>query len=99
MQLVDVCFRGGAAVISSDLNFGLTSKDWPTRYTVLKSFWTLLNTWLAPAEKPEIWRGGIDMDLTHLKSAGAQWERVLVEFYVQQAFNILGQPPSLPRRV
>ncbi len=95
--LVDGCFGGLAAVPIDELNMGIAATDWLERYAALKCFWSLLNTW--GGAKPEIWRRGIDMDLSKLQSVGQQWERMLAEFYVQNAFNVLGHPPSLPRRI
>lgn len=95
--LIADCFGGDEAVPHPDLNMGLAATVWVERYAALKSFWTLLNTW--PRDKPTIWRRGIDMDLTRLENIGQEWERMLAEFYVQSAFNVLGCPPSLPRRI
>lgn len=97
MTLIDECFGGGGAVIIEDLNLGLTSDRWADRYGVLKYFWSLMNTW--PGQKPSTWRRGYDLDLTLLQHTGEEWERMLAVFYVQSAYNTLGCPPSLPRRL
>ncbi|KAJ3805747.1 hypothetical protein F5876DRAFT_69534 [Lentinula aff. lateritia] len=81
----------------TSVDLGLAAISWSERYAALKHFWTLMDTW--PREKPLIWRRGIEMDLTKLASIGAEWERILAQYYVQSAFDILGRPPSLPRRL
>ncbi|KAJ3872924.1 hypothetical protein F5051DRAFT_444733 [Lentinula edodes] len=81
----------------ASVDLGLAAVSWSERYAALKHFWTLMDTW--PREKPVIWRRGIEMDLTKLASIGVEWERILAQFYVQSAFDILGRPPSLPRRL
>lgn len=81
-------------------DFGIAAVGWNDRYNALKHFWALLNTW--PLQKPGIWRLGIDMDLSHKRfevTEGAQWERILAEYYVQSVFNVLKHAPSLPRRL
>lgn len=79
------------------LDLGLASSEWVERYTALKFFWSVLDTW--HGTKPVTWKRGIDMDLSQLVGHGAEWERQLVVFYVQAAYHTLGFPPSLPRRL
>lgn len=78
-------------------DLGITATYWLERYSAVKSFWAVIDTW--DGVKPVIWRRGIDMDLTNLVMQGADWERKIVEFYVQTAYNTLGYPPSFPRRL
>ncbi|KAF9070267.1 hypothetical protein BDP27DRAFT_1420147 [Rhodocollybia butyracea] len=80
------------------IDYGIVAVDWDRRYEALRTFWALLDTWRG--DKSLLWRRGIDMDLSKLEYAeGAQWERLLAEFYVQSVFSVLGRPPSLPRRL
>jgi hypothetical protein len=77
-------------------DLGIASKDWPQRYSSLKSMWLLMNTW--PRTKPLIWRRGMDLDASVLSSTDRdEWERMLVRFYVQSVFDLLKHVPSLPR--
>ncbi|KAF9059671.1 hypothetical protein BDP27DRAFT_1497162 [Rhodocollybia butyracea] len=80
------------------IDYGIVAVDWGTRYKALKKFCALLDTW--HGDKSLLWRRGIDMDLIKMEYAeGAQWERLLAEFYVQNVFSVLGRPLSLPRRL
>ncbi|KAF9066251.1 hypothetical protein BDP27DRAFT_1424032 [Rhodocollybia butyracea] len=80
------------------IDYGIVAVDWGTRYRALKKFWALLDTWRG--DKSLLWRRGIDMDLIKMEYAeGAQWERLLAEFYVQNVLSVLGRPLSLPRRL
>ncbi|KIK55123.1 hypothetical protein GYMLUDRAFT_248923 [Collybiopsis luxurians FD-317 M1] len=77
-------------------NLGLTSLEWPERYSAMKSLWRLMDSW--PGEKPVVWHRGIDNDVGVFTSAvRGGWERSLAEFYVQCSYNALGFVPSLPR--
>lgn len=80
-----------------EANVGIAAVDWKERYAALRSFWLLLNTW--PGEKPLRWNQGHDLDLTRLQGIGAEWEKLLVQFYVRSVFDVLTYPACLPHRI
>lgn len=80
-----------------EANLGIAATEWTERYAALQSFWLLLNTW--PREKPLRWNQGHDLDLTRLQGIGGEWERMLVQFYVQSVFSVLIYPACLPHRI
>ncbi|KAE9398002.1 hypothetical protein BT96DRAFT_995313 [Gymnopus androsaceus JB14] len=100
ITLMNGIFLYHALVPPPNDDFGIAAVDWSDCYNSLKHFWTLLNTW--PLSKPAMWRRGMDMDLSHKQFAmreGAQWERMLAEYYVRSVFSVLKHAPSLPRRL
>lgn len=100
VTLINGVFIYPTLVPDPNNDFGIAAVNWDERYNALRHFWALLDTW--PGQKPVIWRRGIDMDLSHQQFAsaeGAQWERMLAEFYVQSVFTVLRHAPSLPRQL
>ncbi|KAE9397266.1 hypothetical protein BT96DRAFT_995985 [Gymnopus androsaceus JB14] len=100
ITLMNGVFLYHTLVPHPDDDLGIAAVDWSDRYNALKHFWALLNTW--PFLKPAMWRRGMDMDLSHKwfgTREGAQWERMLAEYYVRSVFSVLKHPPSLPRRL
>ncbi|KAE9398225.1 hypothetical protein BT96DRAFT_940352 [Gymnopus androsaceus JB14] len=97
-ELCMINFRSKLLYVDQVLD--TTAVGWNDHYNALKHFWALLNTW--PLQKPGIWQRGVDMDLSHKRfdmTEGAQWERMLAEYYVQSLFSVLKHAPSLPRRL
>ncbi|KAL0574867.1 hypothetical protein V5O48_007094 [Marasmius crinis-equi] len=107
LKLIDEVFGGYgspfAAIslsqegFSSSQNIGLTSERWPDRLVALKALWRLMDSW--PGQKGPLWNRGNHPNLAQMEIAGDQWERVLVQFYVQSYYNHLSYPPVLPRRI
>ncbi|KAL0567164.1 hypothetical protein V5O48_014829 [Marasmius crinis-equi] len=83
--------------VSTSQNVGIASERWPDRFAALRSLWRLMDTW--PGRKHPLWNRGNDSNLAQMVAEGEQWERVLVHFYVQTYYNLLGFPPVLPRRI
>ncbi|THU92291.1 hypothetical protein K435DRAFT_862612 [Dendrothele bispora CBS 962.96] len=98
LMLVDRVL-GGSGDLSTItfVDLGIAADKWLDRVEPLPSFWKLMDSW--SGTKDSIWNRGADSNISKMPSVGEEWERVLVHFYVQTHFNVIGYAPVLPRKI
>ncbi|KAL0569930.1 hypothetical protein V5O48_012033 [Marasmius crinis-equi] len=100
LQLIEKVLGGGSGdpfeVSEMPGNIGIACERWSKRFEALRAFWQMMDTW--PGKKHVLWNCGSDSNLAYMPAEGEQWEKILVQFYVQTYYNTLNFPPILPRR-
>ncbi|KIK60861.1 hypothetical protein GYMLUDRAFT_59260 [Collybiopsis luxurians FD-317 M1] len=98
LALMDSIFLYTQLIPNANLDQGIAANEWAKQYAMLKNFHNLMDSW--PGPKPDYWHRGAERDLTpYAAMDGAQWERLLAEYYVQSVYGVLRCPPSLPHQL